>query len=322
MSENILQTPYQIYHRRSYAAINPTQPALSTKSKSAVVTGAGSGIGASVAVSLAKSSISYLALIGRREHALLETKLAVEAVSTNTKVYTYALDITDLPAVDKALDAFARECASGVIDILVANAGILGALSSIREADPVEWWNGFETNIKGNFNLVRAFLPRATTTSALINISSAVVHGPYFPNESSYCASKAGAAKVFEYVHHENPEMFVLCLQPGVIADTGTYHGFENIAKGMQMDLAGLPWDDGKSDPRRIDHIHYLLIIKLSGPVELPGDFVVWAVSPEARFLNGRFVWANWDVDELKADKDAIVANPHKFTLGLIGSAG
>jgi hypothetical protein len=32
----------------------------------------------------------------------------------------------------------------------------------------------------------------------------------------------------------------------------------------------------------------------------LPGNFAVWAASPEATFLHGRFVWANWDVEELK----------------------
>lgn len=32
----------------------------------------------------------------------------------------------------------------------------------------------------------------------------------------------------------------------------------------------------------------------------LPGDFAVWAASAEATFLHGRFVWANWDVEELK----------------------
>ncbi|KAF8829341.1 hypothetical protein HHX47_DHR3001126 [Lentinula edodes] len=36
----------------------------------------------------------------------------------------------------------------------------------------------------------------------------------------------------------------------------------------------------------------------------LPADFSVWAASPEASWLHGRFVWAHWDVDELKADKD------------------
>lgn len=35
--------------------------------------------------------------------------------------------------------------------------------------------------------------------------------------------------------------------------------------------------------------------------VNLPTSFMVWAASEEAKFLNGKLVWANWDVDELKA---------------------
>lgn len=35
--------------------------------------------------------------------------------------------------------------------------------------------------------------------------------------------------------------------------------------------------------------------------VTLPGDFNVWLASPEAAFLKGRFVWSNWDVEELKS---------------------
>jgi hypothetical protein len=38
----------------------------------------------------------------------------------------------------------------------------------------------------------------------------------------------------------------------------------------------------------------------------LPASFMVWAASKEARFLNGKFAWANWDVDELKAAAAAI----------------
>jgi hypothetical protein len=34
--------------------------------------------------------------------------------------------------------------------------------------------------------------------------------------------------------------------------------------------------------------------------MSLPGAFAVWCASPEALFLHGRFVWAAWDVDELK----------------------
>ena len=43
---------------------------------------------------------------------------------------------------------------------------------------------------------------------------------------------------------------------------------------------------------------------------------MVWAASDEAKFLNGKTVWANWDVDELKADKE-LIEGSDKFTLGL-----
>jgi hypothetical protein len=44
---------------------------------------------------------------------------------------------------------------------------------------------------------------------------------------------------------------------------------------------------------------------------------MVWAASDEAKFLNGKSVWASWDVDELKAEADTIVRTG-KFTLGLL----
>ena len=52
--------------------------------------------------------------------------------------------------------------------------------------------------------------------------------------------------------------------------------------------------------------------------VDLPAAFTVWAVSPEARFLNGKFVWAHWDVTELK-EREKEIAGTDKFTLGLLG---
>lgn len=40
--------------------------------------------------------------------------------------------------------------------------------------------------------------------------------------------------------------------------------------------------------------------------VELPANFMVWLTSPEASFLNGRYVYANWDVNELRARAEDI----------------
>ncbi len=54
----------------------------------------------------------------------------------------------------------------------------------------------------------------------------------------------------------------------------------------------------------------------------MAGSFAVWAASPEADFLNGRFVWAHWDVGALKAKKDEILANPQLFIIGLSGFPG
>jgi hypothetical protein len=52
--------------------------------------------------------------------------------------------------------------------------------------------------------------------------------------------------------------------------------------------------------------------------VNLPASFMVWAASKEAKFLNGRFAWANWDVDELKSAA-AEIEEGNKFTTGLLG---
>ncbi len=51
---------------------------------------------------------------------------------------------------------------------------------------------------------------------------------------------------------------------------------------------------------------------------ELAGSFVVWLCSAEARFLRGKLVWANWDVDEMKA-KAKEIQGCQLFTIGLAG---
>jgi hypothetical protein len=59
-------------------------------------------------------------------------------------------------------------------------------------------------------------------------------------------------------------------------------------------------------------------VLTQSFTVSLPATFAVWAASKEAKFLNGKFVWAHWDVDELKS-KAKEIESTDKFTLGLIG---
>ena len=51
----------------------------------------------------------------------------------------------------------------------------------------------------------------------------------------------------------------------------------------------------------------------------MPAHFVVWLASPEAKFLNGRFLWASMDVAELKRREAEITSNPDLLTIGLVG---
>jgi hypothetical protein len=51
---------------------------------------------------------------------------------------------------------------------------------------------------------------------------------------------------------------------------------------------------------------------------KLPGDFAVWLAGPEADFLTGRFVWAQWDVDELVGMKEKVAQDPSLLTIGLV----
>lgn len=52
--------------------------------------------------------------------------------------------------------------------------------------------------------------------------------------------------------------------------------------------------------------------------VSLPASFNVWLASPEARFLKSKFLWANWDVDELKT-MASTVEDSMRFSIGLGG---
>jgi hypothetical protein len=52
--------------------------------------------------------------------------------------------------------------------------------------------------------------------------------------------------------------------------------------------------------------------------VKLAGDFALWLASPEADFLNGRYMWAAWDVDEMIAMKEKVGGDPSLLTMSLV----
>jgi len=203
------------YHHASYAAISPTRPEVSAAGKVVVVTGGGTGIGRSIAVSFAEAGAEAVAILGRREDRLKSSAAEISAANKKTKVLYKVTDLTKRADVDAALNSIVDSV--GKINIFVSNAGALPDPGPIAQHDERVFMEGFDMNVRTAFNAIQAFLPLATTDAILISISTGIAHFAPMPGMSAYAASKAANLKMVDYVAAENPHLHVVNLQPGVI---------------------------------------------------------------------------------------------------------
>lgn len=151
----------------------------------AVVTGAGSGIGAAIAIELARHG-AHLTLVGRRAATLDATLERLDGEGHGVAV----ADITDHAAVRAALDAAASE--RGVISILINNAGAATSAPAAKTS-PELWHEMLTVNLTGTFNCTHAVLSamQAAGHGRIINIASTAGLVGY-AYVSAYCAAKHG----------------------------------------------------------------------------------------------------------------------------------
>jgi NAD(P)-dependent dehydrogenase (short-subunit alcohol dehydrogenase family) len=225
-------SPVKHYHTDTYAAIDPTSPRLSTRGKNVVITGGGSGIGKSIALSFATLGSNSISILGQTAQTLIKAQAEIEKAYPQTTFHYYIGDIEDSNVLVTAFKSIPSTV--GSVHILVANAGYLTDIGPIDKIDPVEWFKAFEVNVKRNFNLVNAFIPIATKGASIISISTVLAHLPHMPGYSSYHTSKLAAAKLFDYVHYENPDLFVLNIHPGAI---DMAMNKKSLAAGNQLPL-------------------------------------------------------------------------------------
>ncbi len=121
----------------------------------ALVTGASRGIGREIAVGLARAGLA-VAVLGRDEARLRETADAIEGSGARAVVVT--ADVRDLGQVRAAVGTV--EASLGPVDLLVNNAGVIEHDEvPVWEADPQEWWDVVEANVRGPFHCVQAVVP-------------------------------------------------------------------------------------------------------------------------------------------------------------------
>ncbi|KAJ5731962.1 Glucose/ribitol dehydrogenase [Penicillium malachiteum] len=280
-------SPTSTWHSESYPSISPSRPELSAKGKSVLVTGGGTGIGAETAISFATAGASRISLLGRREQPLLDTKASIEEKFANVEVFVASTDVTDKSQVDTVFAKFAE---SAKIDVLVSGAAMIGPQDPIRDVDGERFLVTVDQNLRGSLFVAQAFLRHASENAVAIDINSSAAHINFGPGFSAYNVAKLAVFRLWDSVAAGNPDLSIFHIQPGIVDTDMNKEAGGVKATGIE------------------DH----------GKFSLPAHFNVWLASPESRFLKSKFLWANWDVDELKAKEKDIESN-NLLSIGLGG---
>jgi NADP-dependent 3-hydroxy acid dehydrogenase YdfG len=159
--------------------------------QTALVTGAGSGIGRSIAATLADMGLR-VALVGRDRDKLERARAGLK--TGRDRAFVATCDIADRSAVKSALAEVTA--AMGTIDVLVSNAGTNVRNRSLEALDPADWDRMIATNLTGSFNVLHYVLPlmRKQHNGLVVQICSISGMRASTLGGAGYSASKFGQA--------------------------------------------------------------------------------------------------------------------------------
>ena len=187
--------------------------------KTAVITGAGSGIGRELAYQLSEKGTRVL-ITDISEKDLQETVLNIQLRHKEASVHAFVFDMSDRQAVydfaDNVIDSF------GQIDIVINNAGVALGKYSAMETDYPDWEWIFGINFWGTVYGSKAFLPHLIKRpeACLVNISS-VFGLAGIAKQSPYCATKFAVRGFTEALRAEmlqaHPQLKIVSVHPGGI---------------------------------------------------------------------------------------------------------
>jgi hypothetical protein len=155
------------------------------KDASALVTGAGRGIGRAIALALAREG-ARLTVVSRSAAEL--DSLAGEIEASGARGIAFAADLRSRSACDAAIAA-AVECFGG-LQILVNNAG-MGAFANVQDTSDEDWESVIGTNLTAAFRLTRAAIPHLAHRGGHVVMISSLAGQNAIAGMAAYCASKA-----------------------------------------------------------------------------------------------------------------------------------
>jgi NADP-dependent 3-hydroxy acid dehydrogenase YdfG len=182
--------------------------------KTALITGATSGIGHATAYEFAKHGINLI-LCGRR---LARLNTIQKALGKLTNVHILNFDVRDKTETFKAIESLPENFKH--IDILINNAGNAHGLDSINEGSIDDWDAMMDINVKGLLYISKAIIPQMTKRQSghIINIGSSAGKQVY-PKGNVYCASKHAVLAITEGMRIDlNPfGIKVGAISPGLV---------------------------------------------------------------------------------------------------------
>ncbi|MVP01969.1 3-ketoacyl-ACP reductase [Paenibacillus lutrae] len=194
--------------------------------KTAIITGAGKGIGKAAAIALAKEGV-HLGLLARST-ADLEALQQELSTTYGVKVHFASADISKSSEVNQAIQSLTDEL--GQVDILINNAGI-AQFGTLLDMEQDEWERIIQVNLMGTYYVTRAVLPAMVkqNSGSIINVASTAGERG-FATGSAYCASKFGVMGLTESVLQEvrKSNIRVTALTPSTVnTDLATNAGLK-----------------------------------------------------------------------------------------------
>lgn len=210
--------------------------------KTAIVTGATSGIGQAIARKLISAGHRVI-LTGRNSEKLESMKKEF-----GEKAYTLCYDVRDKEACKRAIDSLPSEWSE--IDILVNNAGLALGLEPEYEGDFNDWETMIDTNIKGLLYMTRYVVPKMVERGKghIVNIGSVAGDAAY-ANGNVYCATKAAVKALTDGLRIDvaKTAIRVTLLKPGLVETNFSnvrFHGDNERADNVYKGIEPLTGDD------------------------------------------------------------------------------
>jgi len=248
-------------------------PGSSGTPRSALVTGAGTGIGRAIALRLARDGWAVAVNDVKPGRA---DAVAAEVAALGVRGVAVVADVGDRAAARRMV---AETMATlGAVDLLVNNAGVcrLGALAEVSEAD---WRATFRVNVDGVFFCCQAALPHmlARGRGDIINLASwsGKAGAPYF---GPYCASKFAVIGLTQSLAKEVAAqgIRVNAVCPGIVAGTEMRAHVDAESRALGR-------------PTSTDRVGWIPMGRLAEPEDVAG-VVAFLVSDDARYMTGQAV--------------------------------